>query len=200
LWIALVSTTAIGAAILSQMWVHQDIGLLRGWDGIWPQLLCLEGHIKTINIAMITVAIETPKQPEIIHLLEKSVEYIRSLYPEEHAHTFKIGELTRKRSKFFVIRHQSGKAIGIGAYVGKGRKTVELKHMFVDAAARGMGAGRALLAYIEQIAIEDGVKKIILETSQKQVDAIGLYQSFGYTVCDPYTEHHSEDVFMEKML
>ncbi len=150
---------------------------------------------------MISVTIETPRQHEVVHLLEKSVAYIRSLYPEEQAHTFKMEELTRKRSKFFVVRHQqSNKAIGCGAYIGCGRRVVELKHMFVDASSRGLGAGRALLAYIEKIAVEDGVKKIILETSQKQVDAIGLYKAFGYVECDPYTDYHQEDIFMQKML
>lgn len=148
---------------------------------------------------MITVAIETPRQHEAIHLLEQSVAYIRSLYPEEHQHTFKLAELTRPRSKFFVVRH-ANRAIGIGAYVGRRPRVVELKHMFIDAAARGLGSGRKLLTFMEQCAIVDGVRTIILETSQKQVDAIGLYRACGYVECAPYTAYHAEDVFMQKEL
>jgi putative acetyltransferase len=147
----------------------------------------------------VVVTIETPKQAEVIHLLELSVEYIRSLYPEEHAHSFNMRELTRPRARFFVARSQ-GKAMGIAAYVPHGRLVVELKHMFIDAACRGMGCGRKLLAFIEQTAITDGVRKIVLETSLKQADAIGLYRAFGYMDCLPYTEHHAEDVFMSKRL
>jgi putative acetyltransferase len=145
------------------------------------------------------VAIEIPKQADVIHLLEQSVEYIRSLYREEHAHCFNMVELIRPRARFFVARYQ-GKAIGIAAYVPHGRLTVELKHMFVDAECRGTGCGRKLLTFIEQTAIADGVRKIVLETSLKQADAIGLYRAFGYVDCPPYTEHHAEDVFMAKLL
>jgi putative acetyltransferase len=94
--------------------------------------------------------------------------------PEEHARTFDLRELSNGR--FFVARH-AGAAIGCGAYVWHGIAQVEIKHMFVDPAVRGRGCGRALLKVLEQHAILDKAVRIILETSQKQPEAIRLYVS-----------------------
>jgi putative acetyltransferase len=141
------------------------------------------------------VAEEPPHN--VIDLLEESVRFIRSLYPEEHAHTYKLDELLAGR--FFVARHD-GLLMGCGAYVWRDVSEVELKHMFVLPASRGLGCGRSLLTAIEGTAATENVRRIVLETSQKQIAAVTLYKSFGYTVCAPYTEHHGEDIFMEKFL
>lgn len=136
---------------------------------------------------------------EAIALLHESVAYIRSLYPEEHAHTFKIHELTSNGSRFFVA-WQNGQPMGCGAYVWHNPHQVEIKHMYVDPASRGLGCGRALLAAIEHHATLDKALRIVLETSKKQHAAIALYQAFGFHPCEPYTEHHAEDIFMIKHL
>lgn len=125
--------------------------------------------------------------------------FIQSLYPEEHAHRFKLRELLSDSSRFFVARHD-GIAIGCGAFVRHAEHQVEIKHMFVSPDSRGLGCGRALLREIEIQASQDHIVRVVLETSKKQIEAIRLYASFGYTVCEPYTDHHAEDIFMMKLL
>lgn len=132
-------------------------------------------------------------------MLRESVAFIQSLYPEEHAHRYKLRELLSDGSRFIIARYD-GVAIGCGAYVWHADHQVEIKHMYVSPASRGLGCGRALLREIEVHACHDHVVRIVLETSKKQVEAIRLYASFGYTVCEPYTEHHAEDIFMMKFL
>jgi GNAT superfamily N-acetyltransferase len=56
----------------------------------------------------------------------------------------------------------------------------ELKRMFTAEAARGRGVARRLLAAIEESARSDGRERVILETGDKQPEAIGLYISCGY--------------------
>jgi GNAT superfamily N-acetyltransferase len=56
----------------------------------------------------------------------------------------------------------------------------ELKRMFTDQAARGRGVARRLLAAIEESARADGRERVILETGDRQPEAIGLYVSCGY--------------------
>lgn len=56
----------------------------------------------------------------------------------------------------------------------------ELKRMFTTPAARGRGVARRLLAAIEESARAAGMKRVILETGDKQPEAIGLYESAGY--------------------
>jgi GNAT superfamily N-acetyltransferase len=57
---------------------------------------------------------------------------------------------------------------------------VELKRMYVSPAFRGRGLARAVLAALEQKAAEAGFRRVILETGQRQPEAIALYRSAGY--------------------
>ncbi len=61
------------------------------------------------------------------------------------------------------------------------RVTAEVKRMYVDPAARGRGLARAMLAHLEATARADGAEAIVLETGLPQPEAIGLYESAGYT-------------------
>lgn len=147
--------------------------------------------------AYVIVQEEDPHEPESLGLLRKSVAFIRTLYVEEAGHTFKLEELAAGR--FFVVRRK-GEAIGCGAYVWRDEYVIELKHIYVEPLARGLGCGKALLTHMEAIAVSDGVVRIVLETSLKQPAAIGLYVAYGYHHCPPYTLCHTESVFMEKSL
>lgn len=144
-----------------------------------------------------TVDEEDPHKPESLDLLRKSVAFIRALYVEEAGHGFKLDELAAGR--FFMVRRK-GQPMGCGAYVWREDRVVELKHIYVEPAARGLGCGKALLTHIEAAALTDGVLAIVLETSLKQPEAIGLYAAYGYRHCPPYTLCHAESVFMEKSL
>jgi GNAT superfamily N-acetyltransferase len=57
----------------------------------------------------------------------------------------------------------------------------ELKRMFTAKAARGRGLGRRMLATVEESAREAGLGRLILETGDRQPEAIALYESAGYT-------------------
>lgn len=56
----------------------------------------------------------------------------------------------------------------------------ELKRMFTTRAARGRGVARRLLSAIEESARAAGLRRVILETGDKQPEAVGLYESAGY--------------------
>jgi GNAT superfamily N-acetyltransferase len=56
----------------------------------------------------------------------------------------------------------------------------ELKRMYTAPAARGRGLARRMLGVIEDSARSAGLKRVILETGNKQPEAVGLYESAGY--------------------
>ncbi|MFI7676478.1 GNAT family N-acetyltransferase [Actinophytocola sp. NPDC049390] len=58
---------------------------------------------------------------------------------------------------------------------------VELKRMYVRPSCRGRGLARAVLAELERTAAEAGYTRLVLETGQRQPEAIALYTSAGYT-------------------
>ena len=59
--------------------------------------------------------------------------------------------------------------------------TAEIKRMYVVSGLRGRGLARAVLAHLESTAAEAGAAAIVLETGIRQPEAIGLYESSGYT-------------------
>jgi GNAT superfamily N-acetyltransferase len=83
---------------------------------------------------------------------------------------------------------EAGEPIGHAALRRHGEEW-EVKRVIVTRSARGRGVGRALLAGIERIASEGGAERLILQTGDKQPEAIGLYTRIGYQpipVYEPY--------------
>ncbi|MEV7011417.1 GNAT family N-acetyltransferase [Streptosporangium sp. NPDC051022] len=79
---------------------------------------------------------------------------------------------------------------------------LELKRMFVAASHRGTGVARALLAAVEDEARALGASRIILQTGDRQPDAVRLYEREGYTaipIFPPYERLAGSHCF-EKLL
>ncbi|GAA3219095.1 GNAT family N-acetyltransferase [Actinocorallia longicatena] len=79
---------------------------------------------------------------------------------------------------------------------------VELKRMYVAPSHRGKGVSTALLAGAEEAARALGAARIILQTGDRQPDAVRLYEREGYTrvpVFAPY-EWLTFSICMEKPL
>ncbi|GEL97935.1 GNAT family N-acetyltransferase [Cellulomonas terrae] len=64
--------------------------------------------------------------------------------------------------------------------------SAELKKVWVDEAARGSGAARALLAALEDDARERGLTSVVLQTGIRQPEAVTLYLSAGYRPVVPF--------------
>ncbi|MDI9932580.1 GNAT family N-acetyltransferase [Rhodococcus sp. IEGM 1354] len=66
---------------------------------------------------------------------------------------------------------------------------LELKRMFVHPDHRGSGVSTALLQASENAARDQGLRRLILQTGDRQPDAVRLYEKSGYTripVFPPY--------------
>jgi GNAT superfamily N-acetyltransferase len=68
----------------------------------------------------------------------------------------------------------------------------ELKRMYTAKAARGRGLARRLLATIEESARVAGCRRVILETGDRQPEAIALYESAGYARIDDFGYYKDE--------
>lgn len=79
----------------------------------------------------------------------------------------------------FFVAVLDGQLIGCGGWRRHG-DDAELKRMFTTKTARGRGVARRLLTAIEQSARAAGLSRVILETGDRQPEAIGLYESAGY--------------------
>src|SRR5207244_4744409 len=76
--------------------------------------------------------------------------------------------------------------IGCGALKLHGRRPAEIKRVWVDADARGLGVGRRLLRALEARAADEGVRTVRLDTNRSLVEAIAMYRSSGYREIDAF--------------
>ena len=149
----------------------------------------------------IVIAIETPDQPEVLRFLTASDAYHADRYPAESNHTLPVTELLVDEVTFLVARGD-GRALGCGALVDRGDGSAEIKRMWVDPDARGLGLGRKLLAAIELEARVLGIQTLRLETGVRQPEAIGLYRALGYEEIPAFASYRPDPFshFMEKVL
>ncbi|MFG2722592.1 GNAT family N-acetyltransferase [Streptomyces sp. NPDC048416] len=67
----------------------------------------------------------------------------------------------------------------------------ELKRMYVIPEARGLGLARRILATLEADARAAGRTRMVLETGDKQPEAIALYVSTGYEPCEKFGHYRT---------
>ncbi|MFJ9681035.1 GNAT family N-acetyltransferase [Streptomyces sp. NPDC101194] len=67
----------------------------------------------------------------------------------------------------------------------------EIKRMFVIPEGRGNGLARRILAALEADARAAGRTRMVLETGDKQPEAIALYRSSGYTPCEKFGHYRA---------
>lgn len=149
----------------------------------------------------ITLALESPRQPAVIRLLDMSDAYAASLYPAESNHMLDLDSLEKPEVSFLVAR-RDGEIVGCASIVEAGDGTAEIKRMFVDPEARGLRLGKLLLDRLESLAREKGLTALRLETGISQPEALGLYRNSGYREIGPFGSYQPDplSLFMEKPL
>ncbi|AKM42561.1 GCN5 family acetyltransferase [Burkholderia contaminans] len=146
-----------------------------------------------------TIAFESPDQPDVIGLIADLDAYQDTLYPPESRHALDIASLKQSNVLFAVARDSEGQAIGCGAIV-LNAEFGELKRMYVSPRGRGQGVARKLMAMLELRAVDSGCKVIRLETGPYQHEALALYTSAGYQCRGPFGDYTDDplSVFMQK--
>jgi GNAT superfamily N-acetyltransferase len=103
---------------------------------------------------------------------------------------------------FLVVRDESDAAVACGGVTRFDAERGELKRMYVVPAMRGRGLGRRLLVELETEALRLGYRSLVLETGDRQPEAIGLYRSSGYEriPCYPPYDSRTLSLCFEKHL
>jgi putative acetyltransferase len=154
-----------------------------------------------VSEAALTVAEERPDQPEAVELQRQFDEYVVALYPPEYRSKVDVRAPSASDTRFFVAR-RDGRALGCMALVRTGPDRGELKRCFVTEAARGQGAGFALLTAVEAAASEQKMRLIQLETGIRNNAALRLYRGCGFHDRGPFGGYPDDgvSVFLEKTL
>jgi putative acetyltransferase len=148
-----------------------------------------------------TIAVEDPRQPDVIALLQQGDDFALALYPAESYYGLDLAALEQPGIAFHVAR-EDGVAVGTAALVDRGDGSAEIKRMFVTDAARGLGVGRALLEAVEAHARSRDITVVQLETGVPQAAAIALYERAGYRHIPRFGRYVDDptSVCMEKLL
>ena len=146
----------------------------------------------------VTVATGDPEQAE--HLLRASHALMQSLFPAESNHFLPLDALRAPDIHFLIAQHDE---TAVGCVACKDYPDYsEVKSMFVDPTARGLGVGEALLTQLISDAETRGVKLLKLETGNSLHAAHRLYHRSGFSDCGPFGDYRDDplSLFMERTL
>jgi putative acetyltransferase len=149
---------------------------------------------------MIEIKSVDPRGAEYVSLLQASDDYAASLYPAESNHMLDVETLLRPQMNFFSVV-VDGTVRGCGGFWAHA-DYVEIKRVWIDPSARGLGLSRKLMTVLEGEARALGFKIARLETGISQPEALGLYRALGYMERGPFGDYKLDplSVFMEKTL
>ena len=117
---------------------------------------------------------------------------LQAQYPEPGANHFRLEtEDVVLGQGAFLIAYRNKQAVGCGALRRVDDHVGELKRMFIVPAARGQGHGRRLLEALEHEAAQLGLRRVVLETGARQIEAVSLYERAGYAVIPCFGEYLS---------
>jgi len=104
--------------------------------------------------------------------------------------------------KHAIVAYENEMPVGCGAIKEYSGDTMEVKRMYVPPANRGKGIASHVLHALETWAGELNYKKCILETGEKQPEAIRLYKKNNYRIIPNYGQYEgvSNSICFEKTL
>ena len=112
-------------------------------------------------------------------IAELNAELSRDYPPAQRFHSLAAEEVADGAGAFLVA-WLDGAPAGCGAVRMLAPDVAELKRMYVVPAARGRGLSAAILSTLEDRAAALGATRVVLETGDKALAALGLYESAGY--------------------
>jgi len=92
----------------------------------------------------------------------------------------------------FVVGYLDMAPVAMGGVRRIDGADVEIKRMYVVPDQRGRGLSRVVLAHLESLARELGATRVLLETGQKQPEAMRLYESSGYERVEGFGHYRCE--------
>jgi len=150
----------------------------------------------------ITITEERPDSPDALKLLGELDEALwLHPYPPESRHAFTVDKLLRENVAFFVTRMGDDPAACGGVKLFDS-EYAEVKRMYVRPAYRRGGLGKAVLSHLAEYAQQRQINVLRLETGIYQVEAIGLYERWGFQRRPPFGEYTVDplSVYFEKRL
>jgi putative acetyltransferase len=120
----------------------------------------------------------------LVSLLDKDLS-VRD--GEEHSFYTQFNKIDKIKEA--IVAYKNTEPIGCGAIKKFDEESAEVKRMFVKPEYRGQGVASKILSALEAWAKELRYQHCILETGQKQPEAIALYTKSGYRIIPNYGQY-----------
>ncbi len=127
---------------------------------------------------MLKIIKTNSENKDFINLVKKLDAYLKITDGDDHDFYNQFNGIDV--IKHILIVYKDDIAVGCGAIKHFDDDNVEIKRMFVDASQRGQSIAPKILSELESWAKELGYKKCILETGERQIAAVKLYQKSHY--------------------
>lgn len=149
------------------------------------------------------IEVDDLSRPQVHALLEEHLANMYELSPPEQVFALDLSKLRAPDITFWTA-WEGEQLMGCGALKELSPTHGEIKSMRTPAAARGRGAGRAVLAHIIAVAQQRGYTMLSLETGTHRAfePAHRLYMREGFEVSGPFGNYlpNEHSVFMELRL
>ena len=144
-----------------------------------------------------------PQGADALALLREAAIEARELYPDsfQPGTPWPVNSPTPQRG-IYLVGYSDGKPVACGALRPIDADCVEVRRVFVTADSRRKGLARAMLQELESRAADFGYSVMQLETGNRQLSAITLYESLGFKPIAPFGEYANDplSVCFEKIV
>ena len=152
----------------------------------------------------IAIAVETPLQDEVRAMVADLNDTMMPLTPREFQFQLTVEQMADPTVTVLVARNAGGGAIGMASLKDHGAGLGEVKRMFTLPAVRGERVGSQLLQRVEAVALERGLRRLVLETGEAPgfEAAWRVYERGGFEKCGAVLDYPDSGYsrFYEKSL
>jgi len=139
-------------------------------------------------ISVIRTNAEDPDFIRLVQLLDADLDARYGAGQEFYSQFNKLATI-----QHVIIVYRDEHAVGCGAIRKYSDDTMEIKRMFVDPRYRGQGIGKIVLDSLESWARELSYSYCILESGDKQPEALALYERAGYFLIPNYGQYAKDE-------
>lgn len=136
---------------------------------------------------MIEIRKTNSSNADFIDLVKELDAYLAITDGDDHAFYDQYNKLDK--IKHVLVAYQNNEAIGCGAIKRFDEISMEIKRMYVKPSKRGGKVAQQIIEKLEHWAREMGYKRCILETGERQEEAVRFYHKSGYKRTENYGQY-----------
>jgi DNA-binding MarR family transcriptional regulator/GNAT superfamily N-acetyltransferase len=167
--------------------------------GQQEQLAAAQQQVKRLlRLATVTVAAVEADDPRAWQCLHRYAAELAGRFPEGYDEA----TLTRPEdlNGRLLLACERDRPAGCGAWVRIAPGVAEVRHLWIDRTARGLGLGRRLLTDLETDVAVHGIGTVRLGTHGSLDEAIALYRNSGYHEIGAYAASPYNQLCFEKQV